>query len=339
MGGVGRTRFNRQIWFFLVLTTVAASVPWLGTFRVPSLAYILLNLFTAVSAFCCFARLYEEEAIALLCTAMYTLSVFRIYTLTAGSAPAEGVVLAVLPWVLCSWHRVCAAEKRGRALGRAGLVTLGAGLMWYLSAFVDVRLQGAADWHQMYLDNIQEKGLSFAHLWFQFWKGGNSIPQAMGDMRDTVSVGIGFVPMLGVCLFGALWFGNHLEQEHWEQNPAKQNPSEQNPPGQADLKRSGSLRSLTKWVFVCAVITMAMSLHVFPWERLQNMSGLLYKLIGAIRFPHRFLGWGTLFAVEIFGYCLWLFRRVQRQVYEAIFGVGVVGLLTGGIYLMNFIAG
>lgn len=339
MGGVGRVRFNRQIWFFLVLTTVAASVPWLGTFRVRSLAYILLNLFTAVSAFGCFAHLYEEEAIALLCAAMYTLSVYRIYILTAGGAPAEGIVLAILPWVLCSWHRVCAAEKRGGALGRAGLVTLGAGLIWYLSAFADVLLQGATDWHQMYLDTIQEKGLSFAHLWFQFWKGGSGIPQAMGDMRDTVSVGIGFVPMLGVCLFGALWFGNHLEQEHCKPNPAKQNPTEQNPPERADLKRSGSLSSLTKWVFVCAVITMAMSLHVFPWERLQSMSGLLFKLIGAIRFPYRFLGWGTLFAVEIFGYCLWLFRRVQRQVYEAIFGVGVVGLLTGGIYLMNVIAG
>lgn len=324
MDKTGRTRFDRQIWFFLALTTVAASVPWLETFCVRSLVYCLLNLFTVVSAFCCFVRLYGEKTIALLCAAMYTLSIFRIYTLTLGRAPAEGVVLAILPWVLCSWHRVCIADRRGRELGRAGIVTLGIGILWYLSAFADGRLQGETDWHRIYSDTIQDKGLYFAHLWFQFWKGGSSIPQAMGDMQDTAPVGIGFVPMLGVCLFGALWFGNHLQSI----------PSEQD-----DGKGCNSLSALTKWVFACAVLTMAMSLHVFPWNRLQSMWGVLYKIIGAIRFPHRFLGWGTLFAVEIYGYCLWMFRYAQRQVYGALFGVGVVSLLTGGIYLMNFVTG
>ena len=274
---VRRKVFNRQICFFIVLTTVVASIPWLEKFSVNSLIYILLNLVTLVSAFYCFYFLYGKETIALLCAAMYTLSFFRIYTVSIDSNIAEGVLLAVLPGVIFSWYQICSSDRCAFSHVCAILVTLCTAVFWYLSGFVDFLLHGAEDWHYIYMDTIQDKGLYFVHLCFQFWKNKSVFPESMNSMIDTASVGIGFVPMIGLCLFAALWFGNHLEQGH-------------------------GLCSLTKFVFICAIVTMAMSLNIFPWDQLQMTSLTMYKFIGAIRFPHRFLGWGTLFAVEIYGY-------------------------------------
>lgn len=97
--------------FFIVLTTIVASIPWLDKFSVNGLMNILLNLVTSISAFYCFYFLYKEETIALLCAAMYTLSFFRIYTIAIDGNIAEGVVLAALPWVILVWYRICGTGR------------------------------------------------------------------------------------------------------------------------------------------------------------------------------------------------------------------------------------
>ena len=85
--------------------------------------------------------------------------------------------------------------------------------------------------------------------------------------------------------------------------------------------------------FVCIVF----SLRIFPWDWIQQLSPLTERIVSSLQFPTRFLNWGTLFLVPVFGYCLWYVKNECRWK-KITFSIGVAAVfLAVGTSSMYFI--
>ena len=333
---------------------------------------ILLNIATAWIAYHCFSRIYESDTIGLVCSGLYTLSVFRIYKLTITSAVGEGSAYVFLPLILYGFYRVFSEDRKEKkyktawvplAIGYAGLmqthvltceITLfltivicliflprifhlntflelakGAlaalGLsMWYLVPFVDYYL--TQDMHIKHASarTIQERGTLPAQLAFHFWSTGDNTPLGNNGMQYSHPVGVGFVLALGLFVFAALAI-----------NGAYQKIKNSNNNSNNSKKAKVGLGVVSA---IMGTLLLVMSLNVFPWNAIQNRNGLSAALVSSLQFPNRFLGWGTVFLVTVFGYVLWYFANGKRAYYRIGILVAILSILSGNMYMLDYVA-
>ncbi len=69
---------------------------------------IVLNIATAWISYYCFGRIFKKSSIGIVCSALYTLSVFRIYKLILMTAVGEGTAVTFIPLVLYGLYRILA---------------------------------------------------------------------------------------------------------------------------------------------------------------------------------------------------------------------------------------
>lgn len=323
---------------------------------------IALNIATVWIAYYCFSGIFRDRCIGLVCSALYSLSVFRIYKLVITSATGEGSAVTFMPLVLYGYFRVFAENPKEKgyktawiplAFGYAGLIqthvltceiaaflTLAmclafikrifrkevflelckaawAALMislWFLVPFLDYYLREDLHIRHWAARKIQSVGLYPAQLAFHYWKvGSNSIGNNLG-MRHSYPMGVGLVLVIGFAVFGVLWFSGK-----WRGKDSR-------------------IASVGKASFVFGGMLMLMSLEAFPWDKIQSLNSVTEALVGSMEFPHRFLGWATVFLVCSFGCCLWFCReRADKWGYYAGIVVALIGITTSSMYLLDFV--
>lgn len=319
---------------------------------------ILLNLMTAWVSYYCFSRMLGRSAVGLVCSGLYTLSIFRIYKLVCTGAVGEGTAFLFLPLVLYGLCRIFTENPQDRRyktawiplmLGYAGLIqshiltceitafvtlvyclfhirrvfvrntflalckgVLGAALvsLWFLVPFLDYYLTQDMHLQHVYARTIQDRGLYPAQLAFHYWTVGSNASMAEAGMQYSHPVGIGFVLTAGLGLFFAVWFSGRFRKE------------------EAKLKYA-------KATFLAGILLLFMSLKCFPWDRIQSMGSVAEALVSSLQFPNRFLGWATVCAVFVFGYCMKCFEG--RALYAGLAACAALSVATSSMYLTDYV--
>ncbi len=322
---------------------------------------VTLNIATAWIAYYCFAGIFKKPRIGLICSALYTLSINRTYKLIVTSAVGEGSAMTFLPLILYGLYRIfteAPEEKDDRGawmplmFGFAGLmqthvltceitafVTLLFCLafirrvfrrrtflalvrgavsavlisLWFLVPFLDYYLTQDVHIKHVSARTIQDRGLYWAQLAFHFWTTGINAPSGEGGMQYSHPVGIGLVLIMGLALFLILWFSGAFRQSVWKG------------------------MTFAKVTALSGVLLLCMSLNTFPWDRIQSLYPAAAALVSSLQFPNRFLGWGTVCLVMIFGCCLWYLEEKNVQWYRMALLLAFLGLTTSDLYLLDFV--
>ncbi len=321
---------------------------------------IALNIATAWIAYDCFRRIFEKRNIGLVCSALYTLSVVRMYKLAGVGLVGEGSAITFLPLVLYGFYRIFAKDPKEKGyqtswiplmFGFAGLIQthvltceitalvtilfcllclrrvfqrstlweLAKGALsavmislWFLVPFVDYYLTQAV--HIKYVSGrtIQERGLYPIQLAFHFW--GVGVKQAIeSDGLGPEPIGAGLVLVAALLLFGALRLLGRFQRD------------------------AGGRLSFVGRAALIGALLLAMSLRIFPWDRIQFLNPVTASLVSSIQFPYRFLVWGTACLVLVFGYCLWYFEERDRRWYGGLLLAAFLGVTTSSLYLLDYV--
>lgn len=101
--------------------------------------------------------------------------------------------------------------------------------------------------------------------------------------------------------------------------------------------RKSKLLSAARTCAALAFICIAFSPKIFRWDWIQQLNPLIERIVSSFLIPTRFLNWGTLFMVPVFGYCLW-YAKYESRWKKIAYSIGVaVVLLSVGTSSMYFI--
>ena len=274
----------------------------------------LVNLLTTLLSYFSFKNIFESRRVGLLGSAVYTLSVYRLYNVYDRMAIGEFIAMTFLPVICWGLVRVFSEKEetvRDKktvfilafgymgilyshvlslefvtvftvilclllwkrffrkstffAFVKAALLTVGLSL-WYLIPFLDYSLH--ANLNVFAVGNpIQILGLYPAQLfWFFPWRGWSSYMYVSG-MQYVRAYGMGIA--LAAIFFSFIYFrvkgtgGRRL----------------------CDFPEYSRIRTAA----VMSVLAMAMSLNIFPWDALSELSEGFKRAIYSIQFPYRFL--------------------------------------------------
>ena len=323
---------------------------------------IMLNFAAAWISYVCFGRIFKKHNIGILCSALYTLSVFRIYKLIITSATGEGTAVTFIPLVLYGLYRVFGEDPQQKryktswvplTLGIAGLIQshmltceitavviavfciifirkifegrvflalFRAALcslllsLWFIVPFLDYYLTQDVHIRHVSARTIQDRGLYLAHLAFHFWSRGVNTPTGDNGMQYSHPVGIGLILVAVLAVFLILWFSGAFRKVEFR--------------GLFFVKAAAG----------GGTALLIMSMHIFPWDRIQDLHPVLASLVSSLQFPNRFLGWGTACLVLVFGFCMWYFQvRGGKYGYLAVAAAGVICVTTSGMYLLDYV--
>ncbi len=278
---------------------------------------VLINLLTEVIAFASFRAIWKKRSVALTATCSYLFAQYRIYNIYMRGAMGEYTAMTFLPLALAGLVMLLrqaqtnAEYRRGRfmlsagfagvflchmistemALGFAVVVCLiywkrtfrrqtilailqaaGAAILavlWYMVPMLTYMSSGTLHVMEVY-QPIQVLGLLPAQLLGLFyWPGGSPYAYYVG-MQNVRPYGIGMGLLLafaiivwGICR-GALRKLDHDSRKEW-------------------------LVAVGIFVF-SAVLTLSL----FPWDALSNLSSVTERVAMSIQFPYRFLTITTL---------------------------------------------
>lgn len=316
---------------------------------------VVLTVATAWISYYCFGRMFGKCNIGIICSALYTLSIARTYKLIITSTTGEGSAYAFLPLVIYGMYRIFTEDPKEKKyktswvplmLGLAGVMQthvltcevtaivilifcllqihkvfrlntfleivkggLSAVLvsLWFLIPFVDYYITQDVHVKHVAARAIQDRGLEFIQLAFHFWSMGEC------GQEDFDPEGIGLVLMIALGVFLILWFSGAF-QNHKENRI-----------------------SFTKVTALAGIMLLFMSTSNFPWDRIQALNSVTAALVSSLQFPDRFLGWGTVCLVLVFGCCLWYFGERDGRFRRMMAAVAFIGVTTSGMYLLDLV--
>ena len=335
--------------------------------------FFLLNMATVLTSYYCFKKIFEEKYIGLVCAVIYSLSVYRFFKTFCTGGFGESIAVTFLPVLVYGFYRVFSQEPESEGYRKSWIpLTIGfCGLIqshlltgelvglftillcliqikkvfrkqtflvlaktviyscllsaWFLVPFLDYMLTGDFVIQHVSARTIQSRGLYPAHLLFAFPISGSNAFYETAGMYDSQATNLG-LPLIGVLI---LWAGLRF------------------------FRRTGVLRReelalgrITAWF---ALISMTMSLCLFPWDRIQSINGLTATLVSSLQFPSRMLSIASVMLTTLAGVTArCVLKQYGRQggfVYAAAMTAAVlisnIWLLTymtydmRGIYLYN----
>lgn len=340
---------KKTVQFYSVILVLLSSMPFLHgkDFPVPlnfsgleisfSVCMILCNIGTIVIARAAFRAIFKDEMIALWTTAIYVLSVYRIYIMNIALDIRGMLVMMVFPGIAAGIYRLCVERRKTE---RKILVS------FFLCTFVWIILQKnvvAGFWNMETREmisgqRIQEKGLLLPQLAFHFWKFTGDQPGE--GMQYSYPIGVGAILILGLLLFLILWFSGKFE---WTSREKERSSAETETYKECftETEENSLKKEETRFAKVAAVlalICLVCSLNSFPWDILQQKNSVLAYLIGSIQQPHVFLRYGTFFLVVVWGNILSLLKKKKNKYY---YNLGILlllaGMVTSSFFLMDHI--
>ena len=324
-------------------------------------SYILycvgLNIATAAIAWYCFAKLFHDDVTGMVCSGLYTLSVFRVFRLLTTGAVGEGSAFTFLPLVLYGIYLVFNADTKKREFRNSWMV-LGAGyagliqthvLSCEMTALVTIML---CLW---YLPQLFEKERFIKCVQGAFFSLGLSLWYLIPflDYFFTQDVKIRHASARTIQSRGVTFLQEI--QTFWNIQRVSSNDLEQYayPVGPgiflifgaflfflllffgAFSKETGAEKDIAIKSAVLGCVMLWMATDSFPWDWLQTTSGAASALISSLQFPYRWIGWATVFLVTAAGYLISFFKHHQEVFYRMGLVVAVVGIATSYVYLID----
>lgn len=292
-----------------------------------------VNALTAWIAYYSFSRIFKDYKTGICCSALYTLSIFRIYKFIITGALGEGTAQIFLPLILLGLYEAFSVSEREKPVPNVWLhIALGyAGLFQTHVLTSEITILVTFVFCLAYIRKILNKAVFFTllkgaagavllSLWYL-------VPFV--DYYLTQDVHIRHVSARTIQERG-LYPGQLLSFfQKTPTNPTILNESMKEvwPSGgnmiltaglvfflilwySGKLKDKSPLNRFTKVSAVFAAVLLVFSLQVFPWDRLQSLGSVAAALISSLQFPNRFLGWGTCLLIVVMGYCI-----SNRQLY------------------------
>lgn len=311
-----------------------------------NLFMILINLATILVSFYCFYKIFNDKYIGLLCSALYSFSLYRITVLFGRGCVGEGCAQIFMPLLIYGYYRLFTGDIREKTYKNTWLILLigysgilqshtlscelaliwtfvvclinvrkifrketflvllkGAGLSilcnaWYAIPFLDYYLSENLLIKNLGKQTIQHQGITMELVFTHFFDG--VLTDEIG--LPIRAVGPGLIPMLALLAFAGVAIF-------------------------AIIKKKKSKQLST--AIVCAVLSgvcIAFSLKIFPWDWIQQMNPLAERIVSSFLIPTRFLNWGTLFMVPVFGYLLWYAKKESKRK-KITYAIGVAAVI------------
>lgn len=287
----------------------------------------LLNVATCLISYYSFRRVFQDRRVGLLCSAAYTLSVYRLFKMYSWGALGEAQSMVFLPLIFCSVYLIFTEDPKDRMYGRLwiplGLGFAGIIQCHILTVEICVLFLAAAClvlWKRLcrpgtllvfvkgvlwtttlsawfvipFLDYYFNVDMIIHHVSARTIQEAGLYPANLlfafflrGSSRDFMASGMRDMEALGIGL--PLSAAAMILVFLWFFGYMKQ--------------KSG-LISAAKLAVILACLSMLMSLSCFPWTRIQFLNGITEKLVSSIQYPNRFLMIGTLLLTFILGVCI-----------------------------------
>ncbi len=314
----------------------------------------MLSMATAWISWYCFSRILKNNYIGLVCSALYTLSAFRVYKLFVTGAAGEGSAYTFLPLAMYGLYRIFTQDVKDKSYktawipvmaGYAGLIQTHV-LTCEITAFLTLavclvcirRVFRKETFFELAKGALGALGLS---LWYL-------VPFI--DYYLTQDVHIKHVSARTIQDRGM--YVSQLLTHFWDASGKTVNGITMSPIGIGPVLVSGLLvfcvllvhGSLRKRkdelrqgiIFaILGALLMLLSLRYFPWNQIQGAGGAAASLVSSLQFPNRFLGWGTACLVTTFGFSLRYLYNSKRAYYWLGIAIAVVGIVTSNAYMVN----
>lgn len=320
----------------------------------------MISTATVLISYQSFRRILQDKYGALMASFLYSTSIYRVYKVYCCESWGEMLGIMLLPWIVYGFYAIY-TEDPATANYRKRFLTLSVGLAlliqshlltgemvggftvltcvwfwrktfeprrflelaksavaavllsaWFLVPFMDYMLTGNFVIQNVSARTIQYRGLLPAHLLITFLRNGDHVFIDETGMFDTAAMGIGSVLLLVLCWFLYMCFFGKKE-------------------GLSETEWTAS-----KLMAAYAVMTMGMSLAVFPWDAIQNSSALAATLVSSIQFPNRFLTIANVMLCGLAG-MIWKHVSAEENRKKATVYVLLVAVLAvaGNLYLLE----
>lgn len=322
---------------------------------------VFVNAATAVISYYCFSRILKSCRIGLLCSALYSLSIIRIYKLVITSAVGESNAFVFLPLVFYGLYRIFCEDPGDKTyrsawvplmLGYAGLMqthVLSCEVTAFVTLLFCIIFLRRVFCKEVFLSFVKAAaGSVLLSLWFL-------VPFL--DYYLTQDVHIKHVAARTIQAAGLQ--PAHLLFHFWQ--PGGHTASDgygvfdSHPSGLGLSLIAGTILFLILWlggafrkqrdhatrfmkitaIFGC--LLSILSLSIFPWDTLQSLHPIAASLISSLQFPNRFLGWATLCMIAVLGSTLSYLKKHSAKGYLYLTLIAVFSILTSGLYLQDYV--
>lgn len=320
---------------------------------------IALTALTAGISYVCFRGIFRDKPTGCLCSALYTLSIFRIYKLLFTCDIGESSAYVFLPLIVYGLWRAFTEDPKGRAYRT----------VWIPIAF---GYAGLLQTHTLTCLITAELTVLTCLICIRRVFRWETFRQLAQGALTAMALGAWFlVPFLDYYFTQEMhvkaWSGQNIRQygltlahllfQFWGSGaytPTAETGIYQSYPVGVGLVlvvglicciwlwASGRLRacgtriaSLARFAICVGLLLLWMSTRLFPWDAISDLSEITATMVGSLEFPNRVLGWGTVLLVTACG--VWLYWcRVHSRRGFIISAVLIAGsLLTSTVYMME----
>lgn len=319
---------------------------------------ILINFATILVAFYCFGRMFQDKYIGLMCSALYSFSLYRITVLYGRGCLGEGCAQIFLPLLLYGYYRMFTEDTETKSykniwviltIGYSGVLqshtlTCELALIWtVVVCLVSVRRVFRKTTFVQLV-----KGAVFTLL-CNAWYAVPFLDYYISENLVIKNIGQRLIQHEGITLDKVFihFFDGVLADEQGM-------PIRAVGPGLIPMlvlfvfgglavyalakKRKSGLLAASGICAMLSFVCIVFALRAFPWDWIQKTGPIAESVLSSLQFPTRFLNWATLFLVPAFGYCLW-YAKYESKWKKQLYAVGVTAVClavgTSSMYLVN----
>lgn len=323
--------------------------------------FLLMNVANALTAYFCFKKIFEEKYIGLLCSALYTLSVYRIFKTYFTGSFGESFGVLFLPLLVYGFYRVFTQDTDSREYKRSWIpLTIGfsgliqshlltcemVGLFTIILCLVQIKRVFRKQTFTVLAKTVIYSCLLSA--WFlvpflDYMLTGNFVIQNVSERTIQYR---GLYP-------AHLLFTFSISGSTTFYNTSGMYDSQSTNVGIALIvalilwlgmlffRKTGNLKKeelgLGKLTAAFAVAAMCMSLAVFPWDRIQSLNGVTATLVSSLQFPSRFLSIANVMLTTLAGVVAKCVLTNRGKTGAAAYGVLMtVLMLVSNVWLLTY---
>lgn len=324
------------------------------------LFFAVVNIGMVLIGYGCFRKMFQDRFAAVMSTAVYALSIYRVFKLYGNGAFGECIAMLFLPFIAYGFYRVFALDVKAPeyrkswiplTIGFAGLVQshlLTGELVGGFTILLCVLMWKKVFRKETFL--VLAKTVIYSCLvsaWFlvpfvDYMVTGNFVIQNV-SARTIQERGLYIPQLLKVFVANGKTVFTGTD-------------------GMEDAQAAGvgmaMLLSLVIWLTLCflrkteyvekrerrlagitslfAILAMCMSLLAFPWDRIQFLNKITATLVSSIQMPNRFLTIAAISLAVVTGVVAKWFGRAYGERGKMIFAAVISLLLVlGSVYLME----
>ncbi len=326
---------------------------------------ILFCFATAWTAYLCFRKIFEDDSVGVLCSALYTLSIYRFYRGLYEGAIGETTAYTFFPLILYGLWKILVESRKDEALlqkQRFAFMPLAAGFSGLVMCHVlssEIVFFILVLTALVFIDRLFSKGVFKTFFKAGLWALGFCmwflVPFADYYLNQEVRIKHAFARTIQ-------YRGNYLGQMahlFWRNGDSARMYMEgmiDSAPMSIGLMLlacllayflfliAGKLRDVRteerrfdRYTAFLGAFLVLMSMSFFPWDIFQRTIPFAKPFISSLQFPFRLLGFGSVCAAYCGGRVLLTLKRYEEDKtgYHAAIAAVLAGTLASGIFLAN----